>query len=270
MGQLDSALSARLTVLAQQPKLKAGIFALDLTSGSYVVRGDQDAYPAASTIKLPILLALLQDIDRGMVQWNEVLTMTAALKVSGSGFLQYKPLGTKLRVWDVAGLMITDSDKTATQMLIQRLGGMARLNERFAWWGLTQTAVRAPLPDIAGLNTTSPQDLAVTLTLIDQGAGLTPRTRDRALDLMRRVENRSLLPTGLAKVEPTARIAHKTGTIGIALADAGLIDLPNGKHYLLAVMVERPREDSRATKLIQDISSQVANLWSSAPGSPLR
>lgn len=263
LGQPDPVLVPRLAALTAQPKLRTGLFVLDLHSGSYVTQDADVAYPAASTIKVPILLALLQDIDRGLVRWDETLPMK--VRVSGSGFLQYKPLGTPLRIWELGGLMITDSDNTATELIIERLGGREALNQRFSWWGLKHTALRSQLPDIAGTNTTSPEDLAITLTLLDRGAGLTAWTRDRGLDWLKRVENRSLLPTGLAKVEPTARIAHKTGTIGIALSDAGLVDLPNGKRYLIIGMVERPREDRRAAQLLQNVSTLVAEAWTS-PG----
>jgi beta-lactamase class A len=99
--------------------------------------------------------------------------------------------------------------------LIERLGGREQLNQRFRWWGLTQTVLSAPLPDIEGKNRTSPQDLAIALSYIDRGIGISPWNRDRALDFMRRVVNRNFFVKGLAKVEPTARIAHKTGTIGL-------------------------------------------------------
>ncbi|WP_287129646.1 serine hydrolase [Candidatus Cyanaurora vandensis] len=268
LGRPDPTLVPRLQTLTSLPRLRTGVFVLDLQSGAFVTQGDDVAFAAASTIKIPVLLALLQDVDRGLVDWNESLTLNATVRVSGSGFLQYRPLGTRRRVWEVAGLMITESDNAATEMLIARLGGRERLNQRFRWWGLNHTALRSPLPDIAGTNTTSPRDLGMTLALLDRGAGLSPWTRERGLDWLKRVTNRSLFPTGLMRVEPSARIAHKTGTIGIALSDAGLVDLPNGKRYILAAMVERPREDRRAVKLLQDISTLVAQVWSAPASTP--
>ncbi len=262
LGNVDTLLERQLNTLTPTALLQTGYFALDLTTGQYAQHQAGLSFPAASTIKLPILLALLQAIDQGLVQWDETAVLTPTNKVSGSGFLQYKPLGTQLRLWEVADLMITESDNTATHMIIDRLGGMEVLNRRFQWWGLTQTALRAKLPDIEGRNTTSPQDLALTLSYLDQGIGITAWSRDRALDILYRVSNRSLLPTGLAKVEPSARIAHKTGTIGIALGDAGLINLPNGKRYILATLVKRPRNNPQAVTVIQNLSTQVAQSWS--------
>ncbi|RMF25800.1 MAG: serine hydrolase, partial [Cyanobacteria bacterium J083] len=49
-------------------------------------------------------------------------------------------------------------------------------------------------------------------------------------------------------------IAHKTGDIGKVLGDAGIIDMPNGKRYIGAVLVERPHNDPQAKRLIQEIS----------------
>jgi len=262
LKQPDAALQQKLPLLLQQPKLRAGIFLVDLQSGAYFTQNDTDSYPAASTIKVPILLALLQDIEHKKLTWNDTVAITKELQVSGSGVLKGRPLGTRLRVWEVADLMITESDNIGTELLINKLGGRAYLNQRFQWWGLSQTTLQAPLPDITGQNRTSPRDLAVALAYIEKGIGLSPWNRDRALDFLHRVVNRSFFVTGLAKVEPMAQIAHKTGTIGIGIGDAGIIDLPNGRRYLLSAMVERPREDRRAIQLLQDIAAQVAQSWS--------
>lgn len=77
------------------------------------------------------------------------------------------------------------------------------------------------------------------------------KSRDRVLDIMRRVENDSLLPKGLGE---GAAISHKTGTIGTMLADVGLVDTATGRRYVAAVLVKRPRDDQGAYLLIQQIS----------------
>ena len=77
------------------------------------------------------------------------------------------------------------------------------------------------------------------------------KSRDRVLDIMRRVENNSLLPRGLGE---GATISHKTGTIGTMLADVGLVDTAMGRRYVAAVLVKRPRDDERADLLIHQIS----------------
>jgi beta-lactamase class A len=147
--------------------------------------------------------------------------------------------------------MMVISDNTATNMLIDRLGGMTALNQRFKDWGLSATLLANPLPDVKATNTTSPKDLATLMSQVQNGKLMSMKSRDRLLEIMRRIENDTLLPQGLDK---GATIAHKTGTLSGLLADIGLIDTPSGKRYLASVLVKRPRNDVGAEKLVQQIS----------------
>jgi beta-lactamase class A len=143
------------------------------------------------------------------------------------------------------------SDNTATNMVIDRLGGMTALNQRFKSWGLSATLLANPLPDVKATNTTSPKDLATLMSQVQNGKLVSMKSRDRLLEIMRRIENDTLLPQGLDK---GATIAHKTGTLGGLLGDIGLIDTPTGKRYLASVLVKRQRNDPNAEKLVQQIS----------------
>jgi len=147
--------------------------------------------------------------------------------------------------------MITISDNTATNMLIARLGGLTALNQRFRSWGLMATALNNTLPDLEGTNTTSPKDLAMLMARISQGELMSIRSRDRMLDIMRKTVNTSQLPQGLG---PGATISHKTGDIGSLIGDVGLIDVPNGKRYAIAVLIKRNFNDDRAYDLVRQLS----------------
>lgn len=233
------------------PNLTPGVFLVDLDSGSYVDINAGASFPAASTIKVPILVAFFQDVDAGKIRLDETLTMQQNMVAGGSGNIQYKPVGSQYTTLELATKMITISDNTATNMLIAKLGGMEALNQRFRSWGLTTTAIRNQLPDLQGTNTISPKELGNLLAMVNQGNLVSMRSRDRLLDIMRHTERDTLLPSGLGA---GATVAHKTGDIGTMLADAGLVDMPNGKRYIAAVMIQRPNNDKSAEKLISAIS----------------
>jgi beta-lactamase class A len=241
------------------PNLTPGVFLVDLDTGGYVDVNGGASFPAASTIKIPILVAFLQDVDAGKIRLDEMLTMQQDMVVGGSGNLQYKPAGTQYSALEVATKMITISDNTATNMLIARLGGIEGLNQRFRTWGLTTTTIRNQLPDLQGTNTTSPKELGNLMANVNQGNLVSMRSRDLMLDIMRRTARNNLLPAGLGA---GARIYHKTGDIGTMLADAGLIDIPTGKRYIAAVMVQRPNNDPRAEKFINSISRTAYEQFS--------
>jgi beta-lactamase class A len=257
-GQLEALIKAR-------PNFQTGVFLQDLDNGNFVnILGDSP-FAAASTIKLPILLAFFQDVDAGKINLSELLTLEKQFVAGGSGELQDQPLGTKYTALEVATRMMVGSDNTATNMLIARLGGIPVLNQRFQGWGLKNTTLQTVLPDLGGTNLTTPKELATTLAAVDQGELVSRRSRDLVLSIMQRTENDSLLPQGLEK---NAAIAHKTGSLGELLADAGLIDMPNGKHYLLVVIVKRPRNDPRGVELIRQISRTVYTYFKQLPPSP--
>jgi beta-lactamase class A len=247
-----SPLKSKLTALvAKYPQLQAQAFFVNLDNNTYVDMNGDTPIAAASTIKVPILVAFFQDIDAGKIHLDEKLTMKPEWIATGSGDLQYQKPGKVLTALETATKMIIISDNTATNMLIARLGGATALNQRFRSWGLTHTEIKNRLPDLSGTNTTSPKDLANVMRMVEQGKLVSLRSRDRLLEIMQDTRTQTLLPQGLEK---GATIAHKTGDIGTVIGDVGLIDMPNGKRYIASVLVKRPYNDSKARTLIQEVS----------------
>jgi hypothetical protein len=99
----------------------------DVTDGScrpmHSIDPDTPA-PIASVLKLYVLHALGTAVAAGTVRWDQLLTITAQVKSPGS-VLQYEPDGTRISVQDAAAKMISISDNTATDMLINLVGRSA-------------------------------------------------------------------------------------------------------------------------------------------------
>ena len=102
--------------------LKASGFVLVLDDGRFAQLRSTEPMPAASSIKTPVLLAAMEDIDHGLLRWNEPLTLTKDVVGAGSGWMGASPLGTRYPVYEAAAEMIRVSDNTATNLLIKRLG----------------------------------------------------------------------------------------------------------------------------------------------------
>jgi len=232
-------------------KLFPGMFFIDPDTGAYLDWNGDTTFAAASTIKFPILVAFFQDVDAGKIRLDEKLTLKKELVGGGSGGFQYKPLGSQFTALETATQMMIVSDNTATNLLIERLGGITALNQRFKNWGLTVTELRNLLPDLEGTNTTSPKELAQLMAAVQKGDLISVKSHDRLLNIMRRTHTATLLPRGLG---PGATIAHKTGDIGSMVGDVGLVDLPNGKRYIAVAMVKRPHNNAQAKELIRQVS----------------
>jgi beta-lactamase class A len=267
-----TALSQHWTQLAAgQKDLTASAFLLVLDDGRFAQLKPDLPLPAASSIKTPILLVGLDDLDSGRLRWNEPLPLTKEVVGGGAGWMANKPVGTRFPFFEAATEMIRVSDNSATNLLIKRLGGKEKLNQRFLSLGLSATVVNNWLPDLDGTNTTSSRDLARSIALVDTGEKLGPRARDLFREIMGTSRTNTLIPRGLLQglgkdsSDPDAELLgqgitvyNKTGDIGIAYADAGLIQLPNGQRAVAAFMVKGPFNDPRSTDLIRAMAAEVS------------
>ena len=259
VGDELSWLTQRLRAInAQYPVVDSSVSVFDLKTGNYVDLRGAKAFPAASVIKLPILIAFLQDLDMGKVSMEETLVMRPELVASGSGYMQDSPNWSRFSARYTLTKMIETSDNTATNMIIKRLGGAAYLNQRFQSWGLRDTRIRNWLPDLRGTNTVSGHDLNTLLTKVVNGNLLSPLGRKRALYILKLTKTRSLLVPG---VGPGGSIAHKTGDIGFAIGDSGVVFVPRGHNYAVTVMLRRPYNDYRGRDYIQKVSKTLYSYF---------
>lgn len=86
------------------------------------VNGDKP-FPLASVFKLPLLLAILSDQEKGKYPGlNTSLLITTSDQCIGSGHLQKRPVGSSVTVHEAAKLMMSVSDNTATDLLFRKFG----------------------------------------------------------------------------------------------------------------------------------------------------
>jgi len=263
---------------AAQKDLQATAFLLVLDDGRFAQLNADLAMPAASAIKTPILLAALDDLDAGKLRWNQPLQLTKELVGGGAGWMATKPIGTRFPVHEAATEMIRVSDNSATNLLIQQLGGKDALNARFRAKGLQATVLNNWLPDLDGTNTSSSRDLARSIALVDTGERLSPHARDLFREILATSQTNTMIPAGLLKglgksgSDPDAELLsqgitvyNKTGDIGTAYADAALIHLPTGQRAVAAFMVKGPFNDPRSAELIRSMAGGVAKTLVGKP-----
>jgi len=252
-------LRTKIEAVSNLKGLRAGVFALDPSSGKYVDYRGKDEYAAASMIKIPVLVAMLQAVDRGEIKQDQLVEVRQDLVTGGSGWLQWRPAGSKVVLKEVAELMMVVSDNTATNMIIDLLGGKEKLDGQFTSWGLERTRINNLLGDFEGTNKTNPYDMVYLMARIERGELLSGASRKWMYEVMSRTRIRTLLNPGLA---PGAKIAHKTGDIGMMVGDAGIVTTPSGRRYIVSVQVERPHNDRRANLLIRALSKMIYKCFS--------
>ncbi len=256
-GELTALKNSILPILDNYKNLHAGIFIYDYHTGKTVDINKDEIFPAASIIKIPVLLDFFnrnKDLEKEgfePISLDKKLTFTEAHRTEGSGNLQFKSADVDYSIDYLAKIMIRKSDNSATNMLIEEVGGINQLNAALRHWGFSKTQVTSWLPDLKGTNTTTPYDIATMLYNIDNQKFLPIQSAANIKEYMTKVENRTLIKSQLP---PDAVLMHKTGDIGKMLGDAGVIYSPSGKKYIMVIMVKRPHNDYGARELIQKVS----------------
>ncbi len=241
---------------ASYPALRPSVYVWDYESGKYADINAQKVYSTASIIKIPVLIQLFRAIEMGMISLDDKISMTDYYKSEGSGSLQFKGQNAVYSVDELARVMITESDNSATNMLMDATGGMNAMNQSLRKWGMKETRVNDWLPDLAGTNVTTAKEMAAMLYNIDNPNFLTLNSREKIVDYMSHVHNNRLIQAGLP---PEAIFIHKTGDIGKMLGDAGIVYTPNGKKYIVVMLVNRPYNSPQGKDFIVQASSLIYN-----------
>ena len=250
-----TSLKQQLTsLMSQYPQIKPALYVWEYEQGQYVDINADSLYPAASIIKIPVLVRMFKSIEANQFTIYDEMPMTEPYRSSGSGNLQYSQAGRNYTMDYLAKIMIQDSDNTSTNMIMSKLGGMDDVNIGLRDWGISKTYVRTWLPDLAGTNKTTAADMAKLLYNLDNPGFLNINSREYIIDYMSHVKNDRLIQAGLGE---GALFIHKTGDIGTMLGDAGIVFAPNGKKYIVVILAKRPHNSYQGKEFIVKASELI-------------
>ncbi|MBQ1762515.1 MAG: serine hydrolase [Aquincola sp.] len=115
-------LQAELAAVAARHTAQIGVYVRDLDSGVSTSFHADEPWYLASTVKVPVAIAVLRGVERGDFGLDTRLTLRAADLVDGAGPTRHQPVGKALTVRYLLEQMIVWSDNTATDMLIGLVG----------------------------------------------------------------------------------------------------------------------------------------------------
>ena len=236
------------------PSIHPSIYVWDYETGNYADINADEICPTASIIKLPVLVELFRSIEKNQLTIYDEMPLTEYYRTEGSGSLQFKAANSKYSIDTLARMMITESDNSATNMLMARLGSMTDINSAIREWGLKHTYVQTWLPDLSGTNHSTARDMAEILYNIDNPEFLSTSSREKIFDYMGHVHNNRLIAAGLPA---GATFLHKTGDIGKMLGDAGIVYAPNGKKYIVVIFAHRPHNSPLGKEFIVKASEII-------------
>jgi beta-lactamase class A len=226
-------LQQQLNLMSMRAPGHIGVIVKDLTTGLSTGINESANMPAASTIKIPVMVEVFRQMAAGDFDLDRAVTLESTDRDAGWGDLVFARLGGRYRVDHLLQLMITESDNTATNMLI-RLVGRAHINATMQHLGLRQTRLADYIRsdgDIRSLRT-SPRDMTILLDRMAHDQLVNAWSSRAMIAILTGQHHNGLLPEPLP---PGTQIAHKTGTLHDTLNDVGIVYL-NDSPYVIAVL----------------------------------
>ncbi|MEK7389312.1 MAG: serine hydrolase [Elusimicrobiota bacterium] len=253
-AQWDSMIR-ELDNLATRYSGRVAIYIKDLKTGRTWMHHPDDLFPAASLIKVPVMIAAFYKIRDGQLALDERLAITRRNRVGGSGTLKWRPDGTKLTMRELLVHMINESDNTATKMVLDRLG-IGYVQQQFPRMGLLYTGIYEEGMSIKGgrvmhENYTTAREMSALMEKIYKGDAVDNLSSEIMLDILKKPK---AVASRLAKGMPSGwEIAHKTGLLRQACHDSAIFLSPNGD-YAITVLTGQNRSYSQAKDFITKLA----------------
>ncbi|WP_208764156.1 class A beta-lactamase [Shewanella aestuarii] len=277
MQHINQGIAQKLEALSKGLVGSIGIAAQEMSTGECITVNGDESFVMASTYKVAIAVTVLRQVDEGKLKLTDLVDCPAEKMVAGPNPLAtylFHP-GVKLSVANLIEPMITDSDNSATDFLLELVGGPEVVTQMLRSLGITDFRVdryvSEILRDFYGLeekvylpyaavaatkhpevflkiadrnldyekdprDQTTPNAMLQLLLAIDNGTALSEESREFLLGVMSRTTTgKARLQGLLPKGTP---VADKTGTIGGVANDVGYVTLPDGRRFAIAVFTK--------------------------------
>ncbi len=263
--------------IASAAKGRVGVMATVLETGESISLNPGEHFPMQSVYKVPIGMTALQQVDVGKIKLEQKVRVEKddfVRKGMHSPIRDKNPDGTELTVNELLRLAVSESDGTASDVLLKLVGGSEIVGKYLNELKVNEMVVANSEKEIGRdwetqyRNWASPAGaVALLRALHERRGGLSEQSQALMLNFM------TESPTGLKRLKgllpKDAVVAHKTGTSGnkggitAATNDIGIITMPNGRHLAIAVFVsDSPANDATREEVIAKIAKTVWDKWS--------
>jgi beta-lactamase class A len=274
----DSVLAARLAGLVRGFGGEVGIYIRHLGTGASVAIDADELFPTASLIKVPLMLAVYDQVEAGRLDLAAELPYPDTLRyqyVEHTDVVGYMDPGELLPLSELVFLMLAVSDNVASLWIQALVGGGMVVNEWLAAHGFEWTRVNSRTPGREearsryGWGQSTPREIAELLVMVREGRAVSPR----ASEAMYRMLTKSYWQEqALSQLPPTVQVASKQGFVDRSRSEVLLVNAPTGD-YVLAIITKDQRDTSyepenEGYRLIRAVSRAVYEYFN--PEDPWR
>jgi beta-lactamase class A len=252
-AQVERALDA----IVAQAGGEVALAAMNLATGEEVARNAERSMPTASVFKLPLLVEVFRQVATGALDLDDRVTLRAEDVVVGSGILRDFGPGLQPTLRDLAMMMVIVSDNSATNLLLDRVGGPRQVNATMRDLGLSSIVVhrRIVFGEITtndSLAEAAPRDLMRLVAMLAREELVSPAASREMLVILRRQRHLEQAPRFIAyrpyagdfgQPQPIG-IGNKTGFMNSLRADTGLITIDPDVRIAFSVVNDTGADDT--------------------------
>jgi beta-lactamase class A len=224
-----------------------GIYVKDLKNGKTVSINADTIFPTASIVKVPILIGVMDKLEKGELKYDQELIYKDSLLYEGVDILGSFRNNEKILLKKVVMLMMTTSDNTASLWLQSLAGKGTRINEIADSLGLKATRVNSRTPGREsnrtqyGWGQTSPVEMGKILELIYRQQLISPAASERMMRCMGRNywdENEAI-----SQIPPYIEVFSKNGCVDAVRSETLLVNAPNHP-YIFCIFTKNNKDTS--------------------------
>ncbi|MGV3538273.1 MAG: serine hydrolase [Rufibacter sp.] len=262
----DAKLTQKLEALTKDFKGDVGIYVKHLKTGKTVAINADTLFPTASMIKVPIMVAMFDKIERGEINPKTVLRYRDSLYYAGEDIVGNFKDSSLVALSKVQMLSITTSDNTGSLWLQQLAGGGVAINNWLEKNGFQHTRMNSRTPGRRpnwvkyGWGQTTPREMATLVTMIREGKAVSPAASERMYRNLGRIYFDS---EALSQIPPYVHTASKSGAVNQSKSEVVLVNAPHGDYVFCIITKnqkdERWQDDNAGYVLIREVSKTIWN-----------
>jgi beta-lactamase class A len=223
-----------------------GIYVKDLHTGKTVSINADSIFPTASMVKVPILIGIIDKLNKGELKYHQELTYKDSLFYAGSDLLASLKHNEKVELSKVIMLMLTTSDNTASLWLQSLAGTGTRINQILDSIGYTATRVNSRTPgreagrDKFGWGQTSPKEIATMFEALANRNLLDTASSEKMLRLLGR---NYWDEEALSQIPPDVFVASKNGAVNASRSEVMYVSGKNAR-YVFCICTKNNKDTS--------------------------
>lgn len=245
----DKKLQSALSSMISGYQGDIGIYVKNLRTGKVAMINADTIFPTASIVKVPIMLGVVDRMNKGELAYDSLLTYKDSLLYEGSDILGSFKSGEKIALKKVLMLMLTTSDNTASLWLQSIAGTGTRINNILDSLGFKDTRVNSRTPGREanrgqfGWGQTTPREMGTLFEKIYRYEIFSKTASERMLRLLGR--NFWDEDEGISVIPPTVEVFSKNGCVNASRSEAMIVNVP-GNPFVFCIFTKN-NKDTRWT-----------------------